>query len=252
MKKYQTKTPFPDYCPIKHNRFNNFVNANIRYFQWLINNFSGLESKDDRDDLMQEVLLSTWKRFDTFSGVHLAGWLKKTVEYCSSNYRQAYVKYKNRNVFGLDFDRIEPVVEEYSEDHLQKLEWAMAKLPDCDQEILAIYLNPNTSLRREAMIQGKGDGYYDKKFSLIKSDLKCLLQDKPPPPRFVRIGEGYHSNKAIIQLTKDGQFVKRWSSAKEAGRGGFNSKNIANVLKGKRPTCQGFVWKYEVKDCETE
>lgn len=55
-------------------------------------------------------------------------------------------------------------------------------------------------------------------------------------------------SKPIIQLSKDGTFVKRWNSIMEAARSGIASKqNIMRVLKkkGGSITAAGFRWIYE-------
>ena len=50
----------------------------------------------------------------------------------------------------------------------------------------------------------------------------------------------------ILQLTKDGMFVKEWPSAKEAERQlGIHQQNICACLKGRRTRAGGYVWKYK-------
>lgn len=52
--------------------------------------------------------------------------------------------------------------------------------------------------------------------------------------------------KPILQYTLDGEFVREWESAIQAEReGGFSSGNICSVLKGKRKTHKGFIFKYK-------
>lgn len=49
----------------------------------------------------------------------------------------------------------------------------------------------------------------------------------------------------IVQLSKDGQFIKKWGAAMEAQRElGIYSKNICNCCKGKQKTAGGFRWVY--------
>ena len=47
----------------------------------------------------------------------------------------------------------------------------------------------------------------------------------------------------IIQLTKSGEFIKEWSSAREAARQ-LGISNICNCLKGRKKSAGGFVWRY--------
>lgn len=57
-------------------------------------------------------------------------------------------------------------------------------------------------------------------------------------------------SKPIIQLTKSGDFVKKWNSIKEAERSGIASKqNIMRVLKKKHGSmfAAGYKWVYETE-----
>lgn len=50
----------------------------------------------------------------------------------------------------------------------------------------------------------------------------------------------------IIQLTKNGEFINEYQSAKEAERiTGISNSNIIQCCKGKLKTTGGFVWKYK-------
>lgn len=50
--------------------------------------------------------------------------------------------------------------------------------------------------------------------------------------------------KAILQFTKDGEFVKEWESMRCAKRE-LGIINITQALKGRYKTAGGFVWKYK-------
>lgn len=53
-------------------------------------------------------------------------------------------------------------------------------------------------------------------------------------------------SKSVIQYTKDGEFVKEFSSIKEAERlTGIPNTNICSCCKGIRKTAGGSVWKYK-------
>lgn len=52
------------------------------------------------------------------------------------------------------------------------------------------------------------------------------------------------NSKPIIQLTLDGEFVREWESAKEAGRNGFDSSAVCKCCNGKLPHYKGFLWMY--------
>ena len=60
-----------------------------------------------------------------------------------------------------------------------------------------------------------------------------------------RMGNHNAPTKPIIQYTKDGQFLKEWTSAKEASRVlGINHCHITTCCKGKLKSSYGFVWTY--------
>ena len=58
---------------------------------------------------------------------------------------------------------------------------------------------------------------------------------------------GNHNSptKPILQYTKDGEFIKEWTSAKEASKVlGIEHNHISTCCKGKLKSAYGFVWKY--------
>lgn len=64
-------------------------------------------------------------------------------------------------------------------------------------------------------------------------------------------GWGLHTKRqhnrsiSIIQMTLDGNFLKMWDSAAEAGRGtGIDRSSITTCLKKRSKTSGGFKWKY--------
>lgn len=56
-------------------------------------------------------------------------------------------------------------------------------------------------------------------------------------------------SKPVTQYSKDGKFIKVWSSTNEVERQlGFAHNSISLVTRGIRKTCGGFVWKYVEDD----
>lgn len=52
----------------------------------------------------------------------------------------------------------------------------------------------------------------------------------------------------ICQFTKDGTFIREWSSGKEASRSlNIHRSAITNCLKGRNDTAKGFIWEYKNK-----
>ena len=66
----------------------------------------------------------------------------------------------------------------------------------------------------------------------------------------VRYGTGIarmanHKSKAVLQISKSGETIKKWSSAKEAASAlGIDDSGIAKSAKGKLKTTGGYFWKY--------
>ena len=52
-------------------------------------------------------------------------------------------------------------------------------------------------------------------------------------------------SKPVLQFTLDGEFIREWSSTKEAERNGFNHGNIVSCCNGKLKTHKGFRWMYK-------
>lgn len=52
-------------------------------------------------------------------------------------------------------------------------------------------------------------------------------------------------SKKVYQYTLDGELVREWISATEAGRNGFSQSNINNCCLGKAKTYKGFRWSYK-------
>lgn len=56
---------------------------------------------------------------------------------------------------------------------------------------------------------------------------------------------GKKSSIPILQFTKDGEFMKEWPSAREAGRQlGIAHQSICQCCKGRHKSAGGFVWTY--------
>ena len=52
--------------------------------------------------------------------------------------------------------------------------------------------------------------------------------------------------RKVLQYTKNGEFIKRWESAKLASiELGIDNSLIAKVCKGKRKSASNYIWKYE-------
>ena len=52
-------------------------------------------------------------------------------------------------------------------------------------------------------------------------------------------------SKKVLQLSLDGELIRKWPSVNECGRNGFNSVAVAACCRGERKTHKGFRWEYE-------
>lgn len=57
-------------------------------------------------------------------------------------------------------------------------------------------------------------------------------------------------SKSVLQFTKDGEFVREWSSTAECERNGFDHSAVAKCCNGKLINYKGFIWKYKNKNGE--
>ena len=51
-------------------------------------------------------------------------------------------------------------------------------------------------------------------------------------------------NSKPVEQILDGETIKVWGSASEAGRNGFSQAHISSVCRGERKHHKGFIWKY--------
>lgn len=52
--------------------------------------------------------------------------------------------------------------------------------------------------------------------------------------------------KSVIQLSKDGEYIKEFETIKQASKAlNVNASHIIDVAKGKRKTAGGYVWRYK-------
>ena len=58
----------------------------------------------------------------------------------------------------------------------------------------------------------------------------------------------YHIAKPILQLDKNGNFIKKWKSMMEIERNlNIKSGNISLCCNGKKPSAKGYIWRYANK-----
>lgn len=85
-----------------------------------------------------------------------------------------------------------------------------------------------------------------KPYTLDNIKLKTWEENNAKGHKDIREGRNNKVNRAILQYTKDGVFVKEHYSINQAGRTiGINFKDICSCCQGKRKSAGGFIWKYK-------
>ena len=71
------------------------------------------------------------------------------------------------------------------------------------------------------------------------------MSENASKPMLGKFGVDCPTSISIVQLSKDGQFIKKWGATREVERElGINHSNIALCCKGKRKSAGGFRWVY--------
>lgn len=74
----------------------------------------------------------------------------------------------------------------------------------------------------------------------------CIKCGNLYKPCFGKFGKDHHGSKPIIQLTKDGVFVKRWENAREIQRNiGIDYRFISRCCNHKCKTAHGYIFIFE-------
>lgn len=115
-----------------------------------------------------------------------------------------------------NFPQVNHIDENKLNNCVNNLEWCSAKTN----------MNHGTRLKRQL---NSCQNYY--KSDLIKE---------------IAIKNGKKASKPIIQMTRNGIFIRRYNSIKEAESfTGILSTKICDALKGRHQTSGGYIWKYE-------
>lgn len=63
--------------------------------------------------------------------------------------------------------------------------------------------------------------------------------------KYCKFGKDHPNSIPIVQLTKEGEFVKEWACAADAWREGYSYKHISACLRKIRKTANGCLWLYK-------
>lgn len=77
-------------------------------------------------------------------------------------------------------------------------------------------------------------------------ECKKILSEKKmgaKNPMFGKCGALSHRSKPIVQLTLEGEYVREWPCAREAGK--IYGNHLTECCRGQRNQCGGFRWRYK-------
>lgn len=117
-----------------------------------------------------------------------------------------------------------------------KTEW-IKELKSKNKKPIIELLKDNLSFVEANELEQKAIKKYDKKNYLTNSFVNGRH----------RASVGGANKRAVLQYSKDGKFIKKYSSVTAAAQqiGKKSRTNLSDCLNGKTKTAYGFIWKYE-------
>ena len=128
-------------------------------------------SKEDQEDLFQEVVFQLWKSFKKFRGeAKLSSWIYRiALNTAIATFRKKKAQVEFREVLP---DRLAPDME--MSEHEQLLFWGIRQLSDSEKAIVSLYLE-DFSYQEIAAISGLSESNVGVKLNRIKKKLKKIL-----------------------------------------------------------------------------
>ncbi|MBW8682709.1 RNA polymerase sigma factor [Chitinophaga rhizophila] len=132
------------------------------------------DSKEDREDLFQEIVFQLWKSASSFEGKSLfSSWLYKV----ALNTALASFRKKQPNISYPETLPDLAAQNTNDEQQNEELIWALRQLNDADKAVITLYLE-GLSYQEIAAILGISENNTGVKINRIKSKLQQLLQLK--------------------------------------------------------------------------
>ena len=130
------------------------------------------DSKEDQEDLFQEIVYQLWKSYPSFRGeAKLSSWIYRIA------LNTAMVVYrKSRPV--IDYlenypEKIHPQSDTKTTENDERLFWALRRLSDTEKALVSLYLE-DFSYAEIAMIAGISESNVGVKLNRIKAKLKVI------------------------------------------------------------------------------
>jgi RNA polymerase sigma factor (sigma-70 family) len=246
---------FRDYAPQKpiimseekRNEFVERINRHRGLIYWIVKTYGRIESRHDQEDFVQEALISLYTAYNTYRyypGSNFPAWLTKVVKFSITNYRRYYYRISNWTDYTEDMGEYSQIPDTPGQkDNYEVIKLALAKLPAEDRFVFRMVMNEE-NLHQNSLNDGKNHGFYSKRFQSVCRKIRYEVYGKPK-------AKGKKNNarsKPVARMNMLGEILEIYPSTMEAGRSGFNAKNIQHAVAGKRRSCGGFLWKYVDSD----
>lgn len=157
-------------------------------------------------------------------------WLKHLADLRNNNHVNQHLQY-SYNKYGKDSFTmiILEVVEDQNLIHEREQYWM--DITNCTNEDIGYNKYPKAICVNKDYIASKE----------TKQKLHNHFKNKSRPEWMK-----YAYGKAILQFTKEGEFIKEYYSMTEAAKAvGMHRTNIGDVARGKYKSCGGYIWKYK-------
>jgi RNA polymerase sigma factor (sigma-70 family) len=161
----------------QHERFECWMAEYIAILYRVVNGFA---EGDDRNDLMQEVLLAVWKSIPSFRGeAQPTTFLYRVSHNAALSWRRAQRNYRKRVEQAQGFAMMEPRPEQSAvrDERLQQLYAAIRRLPELDRSLILLSLD-GVSYHDMATIHGLSESNVGVRLNRIKNQLVKILNAK--------------------------------------------------------------------------
>ena len=132
------------------------------------------ESKEDQEDLFQEIVFQLWKSFPSFKGESkISSWMYRiSLNTAIAIYRKPKLSVDYMENFP---EKIHPSSDNKLSENEERLFWALRKLSESEKALIALYLEDYSYLDIAEMV-GISESNVGVKLNRIKNKLKIILK----------------------------------------------------------------------------
>ena len=132
------------------------------------------DSKEDREDLFQEIVFQLWKAYPSFrEDAKISSWMYRiALNTAIAVFRKSRVKIDHQASIP---EELHPYDVEESSDNEELMYWALKKLDSSEKAIISLYLE-GLSYQEIGEITGISENYVGVRINRIKDKLKLILK----------------------------------------------------------------------------